>query len=489
MEALSPIPNPLPNDDEDVSWALSTAGALWGRGERAEALKWLRRAAEQASDVNDDVRALALFKAAADVSAQVSTTTPPPPSTSIPPPSTTVTPPPVASVPPSTTVTPPPVAPVAPSGSHPPPSLRASAPPPPPRKAPPSLPPRNSRPPLPPSRSQAPPPVSTQAPPPPATQVAPSRAAPPSSATPQPPAASTSQAVPPRARQAPGDHAPSPVTKASRVPGPSSVPPQVSPTARSMPMPTNALADAAVPVRRPGAAPPRTAAPARAAAPGVTVPTRPVAFSPAPLTTPLPGAATERLPPSRRGRVFDEIVALQNAPGGQGFDDLDENTQVLQAARTVPISHKNTAPDLDESLQGLLADPRSSAEADSVDEPTDPGLSTRALDSSAIDEVTGPVSVSERTAVWTPAERAALMQAADARSQAADARGPELTTRRFAPLFAHRIAVVASSTPGELRLVPLDTSRAPPTGAAIALLVPLSAADDDIVARLLGSLE
>ena len=147
----------------------------------------------------------------------------------------------------------------------------------------------------------------------------------------------------------------------------------------------------------------------------------------------------------------------------------------------MPISRKNTAQELDESFQDLLADPRS-ADSDSVDEPTDPGLSTRALDSSSNDEVTGPVSVSERTAVWTPAERAALMQAADAR-------GPEITTRRFAPLLAHRIAVVASSTPGELRLVPLDTSRAPPAGAAIALLVPLSAADDDIVARLLGSLE
>ena len=42
MEALSPIPNPLPNDEEDVSWTLSTAGALWARGERPEALKWLR---------------------------------------------------------------------------------------------------------------------------------------------------------------------------------------------------------------------------------------------------------------------------------------------------------------------------------------------------------------------------------------------------------------------------------------------------------------
>src|SRR6185312_9164882 len=85
MEAQSPIPNPHPNDDEDVSWALSTAGALWGRGERAEALKWLRRAAEQASDVNDDMRALALFKAAAEV-AQAVSITPPPPSTSVAPP-------------------------------------------------------------------------------------------------------------------------------------------------------------------------------------------------------------------------------------------------------------------------------------------------------------------------------------------------------------------------------------------------------------------
>ena len=47
MEA--PIPTPRLDDDEDVHWALSTASALWGRGERTEALKWLRRAAEQAS--------------------------------------------------------------------------------------------------------------------------------------------------------------------------------------------------------------------------------------------------------------------------------------------------------------------------------------------------------------------------------------------------------------------------------------------------------
>src|SRR5215468_10700266 len=71
MEAFGPIPPPNQSDDEDVHWALSTAGALWNRGERAEALKWLRRAAETASDANADTRALELFKAAAEVTAMV----------------------------------------------------------------------------------------------------------------------------------------------------------------------------------------------------------------------------------------------------------------------------------------------------------------------------------------------------------------------------------------------------------------------------------
>jgi len=79
MEAFAPIPPPHPDDDEDVSWALSTAGALWSRGERAEALKWLRRAAEQASDANADARALELYKAAADVAHKVNSGSAPPP--------------------------------------------------------------------------------------------------------------------------------------------------------------------------------------------------------------------------------------------------------------------------------------------------------------------------------------------------------------------------------------------------------------------------
>jgi len=61
------IPQPNNADDEDVHWALSTATTLWSRGDRAESLKWLRRAASSASDCGHDMRALELFKAGADV--------------------------------------------------------------------------------------------------------------------------------------------------------------------------------------------------------------------------------------------------------------------------------------------------------------------------------------------------------------------------------------------------------------------------------------
>ena len=67
----APIPPPLPEDPEDVSWALSTAGAMWGRGDLAEAVKWLRRGAEAASEAEQDDRALQLAKVAADLAGQL----------------------------------------------------------------------------------------------------------------------------------------------------------------------------------------------------------------------------------------------------------------------------------------------------------------------------------------------------------------------------------------------------------------------------------
>ena len=67
----NPIPAPLADDHEDVSWALSTAKTTWDRGEHTDALKWLRRAAEAASEVEADDRALTLAKAAADLTTRI----------------------------------------------------------------------------------------------------------------------------------------------------------------------------------------------------------------------------------------------------------------------------------------------------------------------------------------------------------------------------------------------------------------------------------
>lgn len=172
------------------------------------------------------------------------------------------------------------------------------------------------------------------------------------------------------------------------------------------------------------------------------------------------------------------MLALQHSQAGLAFDDLDENTHVLQAIRATPSPRRPNVPGFEESFHGVLAEA-----SEVADELTDPGLRARAPDDVPPDDQTGPISAPERTAVtkWTDAERAALMAAPDTQA-------PETTSRRFAPLLAHRVAVVAGRA-GEIRLVPLDASGAPPIGAAIALLVPLSAADGDLVAQLFGSLE
>src|SRR3954470_22158382 len=57
VEAAVALPEPRPEDDEDVVWGLSTASALWARGERRDAIVWLRRAAEAAVAAGQDFRA------------------------------------------------------------------------------------------------------------------------------------------------------------------------------------------------------------------------------------------------------------------------------------------------------------------------------------------------------------------------------------------------------------------------------------------------
>jgi len=62
------IPPALSTDVEDVVWALQTADALWKRNERIDAVVWLRRAAQAAGEADDDERAVALARNAAELS-------------------------------------------------------------------------------------------------------------------------------------------------------------------------------------------------------------------------------------------------------------------------------------------------------------------------------------------------------------------------------------------------------------------------------------
>lgn len=68
---LPGIPEAAPEDPEDVSWALSTAEAMWARGDHLEGIKWVRRAAEAASEAENDERALQLAKVAADLTGMI----------------------------------------------------------------------------------------------------------------------------------------------------------------------------------------------------------------------------------------------------------------------------------------------------------------------------------------------------------------------------------------------------------------------------------
>jgi hypothetical protein len=68
---LPQVPEAKPEDPEDVSWALSTAEAMWARGDHSEGIKWVRRAAEAASEAEFDARALELAKAAAELAGLV----------------------------------------------------------------------------------------------------------------------------------------------------------------------------------------------------------------------------------------------------------------------------------------------------------------------------------------------------------------------------------------------------------------------------------
>ncbi len=533
MEA--PIPTPKQDDDEDVHWALSTAGALWARGEHAESLKWLRRAAEQASDVNADMRALELFKAAADVATKVNT--PAPAAAPVPAPAAVAAPVVPATPPPPPPVpTPRPPAPSLPRPTGGPPgpppaaAARPSAPPPPPPRKPPTPDGAPPRPTLPPPRPGS----LYPAPPAPPVSAAP--------ATPRPPSV---QAPAPR-------------------------PPQ--PSVPSINKPVESARPAAAPK------PPVTVTAPRAVAittakpevpPAAATPKRRRSFTgearPAEKARPAEPARTHR-----RRRTFEDEATVRHAPAaprvaasaggpaagppahvpdpGAGFDDLDEDTRVLQhrpdggtddvihqafdrlhtngksgtpatpsppdePARAEvaprPISLPVEAPEPDDTLPPATlsrANNGGSPGAAAAFAPrppaaraaeTPPDVSPTLQQEEASDEPnSGPPS--QETKVWTQLpdmDRAepqtqrpgSIADTGPVRPAPAPAPAPtpaDTSGAKLDTLPALRVAVLATGLPGEVRLIALGAKDDAPPGAALAVLVPLSATDGEAVARL-----
>jgi hypothetical protein len=68
---MSELPQAESADTDAVQMALQAAHTLWSRGDTTESLRWLRRAAESASDEGADLRSLQLAKAAAELRAKL----------------------------------------------------------------------------------------------------------------------------------------------------------------------------------------------------------------------------------------------------------------------------------------------------------------------------------------------------------------------------------------------------------------------------------
>jgi hypothetical protein len=100
MLATTSIPPPDPADTGEVTEALDVAGQLWRTGNRQDAIRWVRRAAQAADEAGDSQRMSVLARASTDLEASLTeapvngssasplngATTPPPIRASKPPP-------------------------------------------------------------------------------------------------------------------------------------------------------------------------------------------------------------------------------------------------------------------------------------------------------------------------------------------------------------------------------------------------------------------
>jgi hypothetical protein len=65
------FPTAGPEDSDEVTLALTTANSLWQSGETDEALRWLKKAMENAEEAGDTMRSVELARAAADLKTAV----------------------------------------------------------------------------------------------------------------------------------------------------------------------------------------------------------------------------------------------------------------------------------------------------------------------------------------------------------------------------------------------------------------------------------
>jgi hypothetical protein len=243
-----------------------------------------------------------------------------------------------------------------------------------------------------------------------------------------------------------------------------------------------------------------------------------------PLNVPL--APVAAVPMGDAQRVSPPALAGVERPDPSSmFDDLDEDTRVLQTRRG-----GGTDDLIDQAFERLRTGNRAEAALASnpvashlEESDTLAGTPVAAFLAAAASASHAPAAASQTTAVQqapihdefttdgSEGDRAPPSGETKIWSQLPDMDGPPATERppsipdlgpqvavpasaprpakRVASLPALRVAVLATSVPGEVRLIALDPGDDAPPGAALAVLVPLSPADGESVTRLFGSLE
>ncbi len=477
MDASPPIPPPLDSDDEDVYLALSTARTLWNRGERDDALRWLRRAAEKASDADEDARALDLFKAAAELSSKMAAA----------PAVTVATAPPAPPIPRASTPPPPAVGPpgaytaARPSAPPPLPTAAKAAPPPLPRAAPPQA----AQPPLQQPSGRRGTRTGGRAPaPPPGVRAAPAAVPQPVQSAPPPQTAVRAPAAQPPAVRPRID---SPAQRDAIAP-----PSAAAPSAGRPPM-RPASTDKMSAVRHDPSQPPPSAyvhavhnqgtRPSAAPAPPPTVraAATPAAAAPATRATAAPAAAAARgATPARAASTSGgrRRTVNQRSPFYEDEVTAQRQMPIQPQPRVLPDLVEGTTADGEEAtaiLQGGLLDGDPSAKKQVVEQAVQQAIARAAAAKREEPQAAEVVTSAPATAglIRTPVPAAAPQQPAQ-----------EAAPRKSA-WPATRVAVV--KTAAGVQLMAMGQGDQAPAGSVVAVLIPMSEADGAALAQLLGT--